>query len=87
MKEQDLIDLGFERVDVTKEESGSPDDWYYYTYDFTEQLSLISSDNEEAEDRGWCVELDFDDEIQFTNIRELAKLMTLIENAKIWKKE
>ena len=32
MKEQDLIDLEFERVDVTAEESGD-DAFYYYTYD------------------------------------------------------
>ena len=84
MKEQDLIDLGFERVDVTKEESGSPDDWYYYIYYFTSGFGLISSDNEEAEKDGWCVEfLDVDD-IRFTNVRELAKLITILENAKIW---
>jgi hypothetical protein len=33
MKEKVLQVLGFERVDITKEESGSPNDWYYYTYD------------------------------------------------------
>jgi hypothetical protein len=88
MKEQDLIALGFNRNDVTSEESGSPNDWYYYTYDFTEQLSLISIDSEEAEDKGWYVEFcDVQNEIRFTNIRELAKLITIIENAKICNKQ
>ena len=84
MKEEDLISIGFERVDVTKEESGSPNDWYYYTYDLTQHFCLISSDNEEAEKDGWYVEFfEVENEIRFTNVRELAKLITLIENAKI----
>lgn len=83
MTEQDLIVLGFKRIDVTKEESGYPDDWYYYICDLTKHLSLISSDNEEAEKNGWCVEFLYVDDIRFTNVRELAKLITLIENAKI----
>ena len=83
MKEQDLIDLGFERVDVTKEESGCERDYHFYTYDFTEQLALMSNDSEEAESKGWFVEFFDVDGIRFTNIRELAKLMILIENAKI----
>ena len=83
MTEQDLIVLGFKRIDVTKEESGYPDDWYYYIYYFRSGFGLISSDNEEAEKDGWCVEFFDVNDIRFTNIRELAKLMTLIENAKI----
>lgn len=83
MKEQDLIALGFERVDVTKEKRGYPNDWYYYTYDFTSGFGLISNDDEEAESKGWYVEMFQETGIRFTNIRELAKLITIIENAKI----
>ena len=55
MKEQDLIDLGFERIDVSVGES-----FYYYTYDFTKGFSMISSDNYEAEEKGWFIDI-FDD--------------------------
>ena len=33
MTENDLIDLGFQRWDETAENSGSPNDWYYYSLD------------------------------------------------------
>jgi len=82
MTEQNLIDLGFKRVDVTKEESGFPNDWYYYIYYFTSGFSLISSDNEEAEKDGWCVEFFDADDIRFTNAKELLHLIRIIEHNK-----
>ena len=53
MKEQDLIDLGFNRYDVSAEESGYKP-FYYYTYNITDELCLISSDNREAKKK-WMV--------------------------------
>jgi len=44
MKEKELIALGFNRKDVTAEESGEENDWYYYELDFaivTYVLSLL----------------------------------------------
>lgn len=89
MKEEDLIDLGFERVDVTAKESGSPNDWYYYTYDFTKDLIigglfLISCDNEEAAKEGWSVEF-FDEgiDIKFNEYPKLKSIIALIEDAKV----
>ena len=40
MKEQDLVDLGFERIDISAEESGD-EAFYYYTYDFTKHFTFI----------------------------------------------
>ena len=53
MTERDLKALGFKRNDVTAEESGYPEDWYYYTYDLDKTLCLISSCNDEAKKEGW----------------------------------
>jgi hypothetical protein len=83
MKEKVLQVLGFERVDITKEESGSPNDWYYYTYDFTKDVtiggfSLISCDNEEAKKNGWYVEIFENDDIRFTKSKDLFRLIELI---------
>lgn len=85
MKEQDLIDLGFKMIYVTAEESDCEDDWYYYTYEFTKFLELISSTNEEAEKKGnWYVEFfDSENEIRFDSKLELMDLIAIIENAKI----
>ena len=78
MKEQDLIDLGFERNDVSAEESGDVR-FYYYTYNITDELSLISSDNGEAEKNGWSVEMFDYDNIEFTSKEDIEKLISLIE--------
>ena len=84
MKEQDIIDLGFERHDVTAEQSGSENDWHYYTYDFTKGLSLISSDNDLAKRKGhWHIEIfETDEQIIFTDVSKVRKLMDLIIEAK-----
>lgn len=52
--EQHLIDLGFERVDVSKEESGMDTDFHYYELEIAE-LCLISNDSD-SKDR-WYVEI------------------------------
>lgn len=49
LTEQHLIELGFERVDVTGEESGCDSDFHYYTLDIG-GLSLISSDSDSGDD-------------------------------------
>jgi hypothetical protein len=78
MKEQDLIDLGFERNDVSAEESGDVR-FYYYTYNITDELSLISSDDGEAKKDGWSVEMFDYDNIEFTSKEDIEKLISLIE--------
>ena len=78
MKEQDLIDLGFERNDVSAEDSGDVP-FHYYTYDITNELCLITSDNGEAEKNGWSVEMFDYDDIEFTSKEDIEKLIGLIE--------
>ena len=83
IKEQDLIELGFERNDETAESSGYPNDWYYYTYDFKGGFSLISCDNEEAKSSGWYVEI-FDYEwVKFKTIKEVKQIINLVNKALI----
>ena len=85
MKEQDLIDLKFRKEDVTAEESGNLSDYYYYTYDFTNGLSLITNDNESATIYGWSVEFfDTEEKIKFTKTKDLKKLIKLINKNKRW---
>ena len=45
----------FERVDVTEEESGG-NPFHYYILDIGD-ICLISNDNEEAEEKGWGVQI------------------------------
>ena len=76
MKKQDLIDLGFKKE--------NDDDFYYYTYDFTKGLSLITNANDEVVDNEWVVEFfDSNTAIAFTDKESVEKLIKLINNNKI----
>ena len=81
MTEQDLIDLGFKQNTVLPEESGYDTIFWYYTYDFDESASLclISSDNEEAENDEWYVEIFESIKIRFETKSSLAEFIDLIE--------
>ena len=79
MKEVDLINLDFTRNDETAENSGSPNDWHYYTYDVC-SFSLISPSSDEVENDEWFVEVFESPKIRFTNPTEVSILLTLLTN-------
>jgi len=79
MREQDLLDLDFTRINETAENSGAPNDWHYYTYDIA-SFSLITPASDEVKDGEWYVEVFETPEIRFTNRTELEILMTLLIN-------
>ena len=83
MKEHDLISLGFERVDVSAEDSGD-EAFYYFTLDLTRSgLSLISCDDADAKEHGWFVEL-FDYEgVRFESYQDLITFIQLIKKCTI----
>jgi len=80
MKEQDLIDLGFKRTDVSAEESGDKA-FYYYDIDFGDQrgISLISPANNEVIDNKWFVEVFEDNSIRIDNTKDLKQLIDIIK--------
>lgn len=79
MKEQDLIDLGFKRTDVSAEESGD-EAFYYYDIDFGDRrgISFISSANNEVIDNKWFVELFEDNSIRIDNTKDLKELINIL---------
>ena len=78
MKEKELIALGFERVDVSAEDSGDTA-FHYYTYDFGNgSFSLISNSSDAVVDGKWIVEVFEDDSIRFTNSSDLMGLIDVI---------
>ena len=78
MKEKELVALGFERVDVSAEESGDTA-FHYYIYDFGNRtFSLISNANDEAVDDKWYIEVFEDESIQFTNSSDIMALIDII---------
>lgn len=79
MKEQDLIDLGFE---VNHDDSDEQYPYYYYTYKLGFGSCLISSSSDD--DDKWWVEFFEDDTIRFTNKKDLRTLINLLnENKRI----
>lgn len=79
MKEKELIALGFDRRDVTAEDSGYDTDWYYYEMEFGNgHLGLISLSNDEVENDEWCVEVFDENTIRFTDSSDVMTFIDLI---------
>lgn len=78
MTEQTLVDLGFERVDVPVEESGDKP-FHYYTLDIGD-ICLISNDNEDAEERGWGVELFDFPSMTIKGAGDVEELIKILKN-------
>ena len=82
MNEQDLLDLGFERVDI--DDDGEK--FYYYSYDLNGESgcgSLISDSDDELKDRGedtWKVYAwDINDKLAFDTIDDVRTYINVIE--------
>ena len=87
MKEKELIALGFDRKDVTAEESGEENDWYYYEMYFGNgrHLSLITSSSDEVENDEWDVEIFDENTIRFTDSSDVMAFIDLINRNTIKK--
>jgi len=75
MKEKDLIKLNFKKNIVTAEESGDYE-FYYYSYDFKNGFSLISSENNDNND--FTVEIFNETDFSFSNIEDVKKLIKIL---------
>ena len=82
MNEQDLLDLGFERVDI--DDDGEK--FYYYFYDLNGESgcgSLISDSDDELKDRGedtWKVYAwDINDKLVFHIVDDVRTYINVIE--------
>ncbi len=88
IEEQDLIDLDFKMVFVSKEEHGGENDFYYYVINLFDGdgLCLISNANDEVINSKWKVELFDYDEFYFDDIKSLTEFMLASKNVKSKKK-
>lgn len=83
MRESELIEEGFERVDVPIQESGDKTDYYYYKYNLSDHDILISSTSDDAAEKNWIVYLNEND----FNIRDIEDIQALIALFKKWSKK
>jgi len=87
IKEKDLITLGFERTDVSEQESGA-NSFYYYTLDFGENkvVSLISSSDDEVIDGNWYLSIFEDDSLVIKKLGDLISFITIMKKINSKKK-
>jgi hypothetical protein len=79
--EQDLIDLGFEKILISQHESGYPEDFYYYVYVMSKHTTFITNTDDEAKLSRWLVYI-FEDDIYFDEIEPLTNFLTSFSYAK-----
>ena len=80
MKEKELIDFGFDKVEVRDSESQNGYDYYYYVLDLLPGLSLISSASDESLDGKWKVfnfDWDTNSELNKSAIEHLIQVAVL----------
>jgi len=78
MREQDLIDHGFERFDETMESSGALQDWYYYTLDLG-GITFITNASDEWDGEGISVQI-METDILFVETEPLVDVIKLLES-------
>ena len=78
MKEQDVIDLGFDK----EFDYSFGGEYHYYVYDFSRGLSLISNANDETINGEWYVDIFEEDNVRFTNKKDLERLINLLNKNK-----
>ena len=76
--EENLIELGFNKISQTAEATGAKKDWHYYTLDIGD-MCLITNDNEDAEKDQWAVYIFDNLEIVFRNSEDLVQLVHLLK--------
>ena len=78
MREEELIEEGFQRIDVLIEESGDKTDYYFYNLNLNDDVVLTSSTNEDSAIKNWVVYLN-NDHIVIKNIEDLQTLIALVK--------
>jgi len=80
MTEDVIISLGFERVDVPKEESGDKNDYYYYTKDVGE-MSFITNESDLLVNGQWVCRL-FDYDVNISSEEDMKDLIRIFSKNK-----
>ena len=85
MKENELVELGFEKF-TPDPEDWNGEEWYYYTLDLGNgAISLITPGSNEIEDDKWYAEIFEDETIRFTSKIELMQFITIVKRNTIKK--
>jgi|GEM_PF-4052733 len=77
MKQTDLLELKFNK------EYSEEKDWYYYYYNLTNDITLISPASDEVVNDNWfvCI-METSPEVEFNDLKELKQFINLVEKNK-----
>jgi hypothetical protein len=76
MTENDLTILGFNKVEIKDLDSQNGYDYYYYTLDVFNNLTLCSVDSDRVENNNWFViNLDWPEDFKLENLLEVQNFL------------
>lgn len=79
MTESDLTNLGFNRVEVNDLDSQNGYDYFYYTLEIFDNLTLCSVDSDRVQDGNWYVmNLDWPDRFRLQSPQELLSFLQTV---------
>jgi hypothetical protein len=73
-----LKENGFNKVIVTKEESGDKNDYYYYSYEINSDVILVSNESDEINNNQWKV-YEHSWGVAMTDIEDVVLLIDLFK--------
>lgn len=76
MKAQELIEIGFDKISVSIEESGDKTSYYFYRLILPNDIMLTSSENDNVINDNWSVYL-FELGYKFSNIDQIRSFIKL----------
>lgn len=79
MTESDLTNLGFNKVEVNDLESQNGYDYFYYTLEIFDNLTLCSVDSDRVQDGNWYImNLDWPDNFRLQSPQELLSFLQAV---------
>jgi hypothetical protein len=76
MTENDLTNLGFNKVEIKDLDSQNGYDYYYYTFEVFENLTLCSVDSDMVENDNWYVtNLEWPDHFKLHTLLEVQSFL------------
>lgn len=80
MREQELLNIGFERHDILNEESSNGYDYYYYVLNLCNGLCLVSSDSDQVINDFWTIKSFDIPDLRIQSTEKLMKFISLMES-------
>jgi hypothetical protein len=76
MTQQQLKDLGFNKVEINDSESQNGYDYFFYTLDVFNNLTLMSVDSDQVENENWYVyNLDWPDQFRLQTVDQVQHFL------------